>query len=126
MTKSYHISRITLAMIWLYHGLVPKLLFASRQEIEMNEKLLPFLTEKQALWGSGIAEVLLALAYIIFYRSKWLNFPMITFATLATLSLIFTHSHFFTLAFNPFSINLAVVSLAWINVSEFNKGKTYE
>ena len=112
----YKISRYSIAAIWFWHGLVPKLLFASSQEVEMNEKLMPFLSERMALLGSGIAEVILGILYVTFYRERRFNYISIAFPTIATFTLIFTHSHFFTLAFNPFSINLALAVLAWINI----------
>lgn len=122
--KIYDISRIGLALIWLYHGLIPKLLFASAQEVEMNEKLMPFLSENTALISSGIFEVLFGIAYLIFYREKRFNYISIAFPLIATVTLIFTHSHFFTLAFNPFSINLSLAFLAWINLkSQDEKSK---
>ena len=121
MSVSYILSRISLALIFFYHGLVPKLLFASSQEIEMNEKLLPFMSERAALLSSGYGEVIYALCLVIFIRSKLLLIPAIAFASLATIALLVALPHMFTHAFNPFSINLAVISLAAINLIESRK-----
>lgn len=120
----YKLSRYSIAAIWLWHGLMPKLIFASSQEVEMNEKLMPFVSEKMALVGSGLAEVILGVLYVVLYKEKRLNYISIAFPTIATFTLLFTHFHFFKLAFNPFSINLALAVLAWINIlawkEEFN------
>jgi uncharacterized membrane protein YphA (DoxX/SURF4 family) len=114
--KPYALSRISLAVIWIYHGLVPKLLFSSQQEIDMNNRLLPFLSERTALVSSGISEVLYGLSLLLFFRIKGLVYPTLIFGTMATLALAVTLPHFFKDAFNPFSLNLAIITLAMINL----------
>ena len=116
MKNIYAISRISIAVIFLYHGVVPKLLFANSQEVMMNEALMPFVPEKVALISSGVAEVIYAVLLIVFYRSKKLLYPAIGFATLVTPALLITVPELFKNAFNPFSINLALVCLCVINL----------
>jgi hypothetical protein len=115
MHKIYHISRITLFIIWFHHGLVPKIIFKDQQEITMNEKLIPFLSENQALLYSGVSEIIYAFLILLFYKSKIILIPSILFSVLVTFVLLFTFPNFFTHAFNPFSINLSVMTLALIN-----------
>jgi len=114
--KVYHISRIALFLIWLHHGLVPKLLFKDQQEIAMNDLLIPFLSQEQALLYTGLAEVIYAALILIFYKSRTLLIPSILFSSLVTFVLIFTFPLLFTQAFNPFSINISVLSLSVINI----------
>ena len=116
MKDIYAISRISIAAIFLYHGLVPKILFANNQEVMMNDALMPFVPERVALISSGIAEVVYAVLLLVFYRSKWLLYPAIVFATLVTPALLLVLPGLFENAFNPFSINLAVVTLCIINM----------
>ena len=116
MKEIYAISRVSLAMIWFYHGLIPKLLFASPQEVRMNNELIPFLSEKAALSITGGMEVLYALSLLVFYKSKVLLYPSMAFIVIATVSLFVKFPDLFQDAFNPFSINLAVIALSVINL----------
>lgn len=122
---SYHISRITLAIIWLHHGIVPKLIYKDSQEVLMNNKLIPFMSEENALLYSGIAEVIYGLLILILYKSKLVLIPSIVFSVIITVVLLVFLPDLFTKAFNPFSINISVFALACINLSSlkntFNK-----
>lgn len=114
--KIYLVSRLGLAGIWLYHGLVPKLLFGASQEVEMNTVFMPFVGEKAALISSGIAEVVFAILLLAFYRVRWFNYVTIAFGSVASLAILVALPHLYTEAFNPFSTNLAIVLLAVINL----------
>lgn len=118
------ISRYSLALIFFYHGLVPKLLFKSEQEVLMNNTFMPFMEKDFALISSGIAEVLYAFLLVIFASNKKLLYPAMAFSTLATIAIIIQLPQLMTHAFNPFSINLAVFSLALINLKCLNEEKT--
>lgn len=116
MDRIYRLSRLGLAAIWFYHGLVPKLLFGSAQEVEMNSVFLPFVPEKMALVTSGIAEVVFAILLLVFYRARWPNYVTIVFGSLASVAILFALPHMYAEAFNPFSINLSIILLAMINL----------
>lgn len=115
MKKIYLVSRLGLAAIWFYHGLVPKLIFGAPQEVEMNSVFLPFIGKETALITSGIAEVLFAIALLVFYRVRWFNAVIIAFGTVASLAIVVALPHMYIEAFNPFSTNLSIVLLAVIN-----------
>jgi hypothetical protein len=117
------ISRYSLAAIFFYHGLVPKLLFKSEQEVLMNNAFLPFMEKDFALISSGIAEIIYALALVIFATNKKLLYPAMAFSILATIAIIIQLPQLMTHAFNPFSINLAVFSLALINLKSLDHSK---
>ena len=116
MNKIYILSRTTVAIIFIYHGLVPKLIFENSHEILMNNALVPFLPEKSALFISGIAEIIYGIFILVFFASKQLMYPAIIFSVLATLILLFVLPNLFQNAFNPFSINLSLLVLCVINV----------
>ncbi len=82
----------------------------------MNDLLIPFLSQEQALLYTGLAEVIYAALILIFYKSRTLLIPSILFSSLVTFVLIFTFPLLFTQAFNPFSINISVLSLSVINI----------
>lgn len=122
MKKINILSRLSFALIFFYHGLVPKIIFKSKQEVMMNEKLMPFLSEDVALYSTGVVEIIYALCLIIFIKNKYLVIPGILFASIATVALLLFFPQLFTQAFNPFSINLAVAILGIINyISYQNK-----
>jgi len=121
--NSEKISRYSLAIIFFYHGLVPKILYKSEQEVSMNNAFLPFLEKNFALISSGIAEVVYALCLVIFQKNKYLLFPAMGFSVLATIAIFVKLPELMTHAFNPFSINLAVFSFALINLKSLNENK---
>ena len=102
-----HISRLTLAVIWLYHGIVPKLIFRSEQEVLMNSVFMPFLEQEVALISTGILEIIYGILLLVCMNSKRLLYPAIGFSMVSTLAIFIELPELFTHAFNPFSINLA-------------------
>ncbi len=115
LSTIYRLSRWVLALIFVYHGLVPKILFRNAQEIEMNTAFAPAVEETFALISSGVAELLLAVLLVWLYRWQILNYAIIAFGCLATLAIVISLPHLLANAFNPFSTNLALVALAGIN-----------
>lgn len=111
------IARTTLGFIFLYHGLVPKLLLLSDTEIQMIEAhglYLPY--EKIALLG-GVAEIILGLV-IVFLRSK--TWPILV--ALISLILLLADVALFSPqllieAFNPVTTNIAAIALCLISLS---------
>lgn len=114
--RIFWLSRIGLATVFFYHGLVPKLLFRNAQEIEMNARFVPAVDESVALIGSGIAEIVFSLGLLICFRVRWFNYLIIAFGCLATIAIAFQLPHLLANAFNPFSTNLSIVLLAAINL----------
>lgn len=115
------LARLALALVFLWHGLVPKILWLSPDEVAMiGAHGLPdhalFAPEVVARLG-GIAEVLLGLALLTIRRQRW---PLLVVAA-ALLGLLLDVAllspHLLLQAFNPLSTNLAALSLcavAWL------------
>ena len=122
--SSEKISRYSLAAIFFYHGLIPKVIFKSEQEVLMNNAFLPFLEKNFALISSGIAEIVYALALLALPKNKILLYPAMVFSVIATIAIAFKLPELMTHAFNPFSINLAVFSFALINLKCLNENQT--
>lgn len=116
MHEIYLITRVSIFIIFFYHGLVPKILFGSEQEILMNDTLIPMLSEQLALQLSGWAEIAFSAVVLIFFNSKWPMYPVLLFSSGVTIALILTLPALFTDAFNPFTINLSLFVLAFINL----------
>jgi uncharacterized membrane protein YphA (DoxX/SURF4 family) len=116
-TFVYALSRLTVAFVWLYHGLVPKLIYRNPDELNMlhaagipNSRLLA------AMASLGFIEVCVALVFVIFWKSRWpLWFTLIAMIS-AVLAVGITSPNFLTAAFNPVTLNLSVATLAVIGL----------
>lgn len=115
-------ARLMIAFVWIYHGLVPKLIYRDAAETAMmrdmgipSEQLGPLLT------SAGVAEILLGLAVILAWRQRW---PFVVTAGLMTVALTavaLTSPAYLSGAFNPVTLNLQVISLCaigWISSRE--------
>lgn len=110
---SYALCRVTIAFIWFYHGLVPKLLGPHPDELAMNMAmgLSPLNASRLAVLG-GVLEILFALLILLCWRQRWplqltvaAMVALLVFAAVAQPALLAG-------AFNPLTTNLAVLVLA--------------
>ncbi len=117
-------ARICLSFVFAYHGLVPKLLARHPDEIAMlrdagiNEKNLG-----KVLTLFGVAELLLALCLLVFWRQRWPLLICIGLMCVGTIGVALSSPRYLTAAFNPVSLNLAVACLAFIDVIAVNSTK---
>ena len=104
-------ARLMLATIWLWHGLVPKLIFNDHDERAM-------LTDAGAstrwLPAFGLAEVALGLAHLVLWRRRSLLLASAALMLPATIGVAQTSPRYFKRAFNPLTLNLSVVALGLI------------
>ncbi len=111
----YGLARATIAAIWLYHGLVPKLLTHQPAEALMMTRagVNPAAASTLVNVAGGV-EIGLGLLVLVAWRQRW---PLaLTFALMIAAlagSLRYT-PEFVVAAFNPVSLNLAVMALAAI------------
>ena len=103
---------LSLAFLWGYQGLVPKILFINPDEIAIWQTFgFSYAQAQLAGRGSGILECIFALLFL-FNSSKYLHY-------LSILSLVFLFALVAFLipdslirAFNPVVMNLAMISLS--------------
>ncbi len=103
------LARITIAFTWLWHGLIPKLLFHNRDELAMlaqsgvSTALLPWI---------GSAEIVLALLTLVTWRHRG-ALLLNALAMVAALGAVALRSPaYLTSAFNPVTLNLGVIALS--------------
>ena len=115
-----NIARITLAFIFIYHGLVPKLLARDPVEIAMSHQLsvllAPYIHVSQPLItkSAGIAEIIFGVMILLLPNQRWLLIlAMFALAGLLVISLYFIPSLAMG-AFNPVTTSVAGMALAWI------------
>jgi hypothetical protein len=116
-TFVYALSRLTVAFVWLYHGLIPKLIFRNADELSMlRDAGIPNSHLLAVMSTLGFIEVCFALALVIFWKSRWpLWFTLLAMIS-AVVTVGITSPSFLIAAFNPLTLNLAVTALAVIGL----------
>jgi len=111
----YGIARVSLAFIWIYHGLVPKLLLRHPDELALLARAGVSPAAAPALVRVlGAAEIAFGLALLVAWRSRPLLLATIALMLLATLGVAFSSPGMLGAAFNPVTLNLAVAALALV------------
>ncbi|MFF3925222.1 DoxX-like family protein [Paenibacillus lactis] len=65
-------SVLTLALLWIYEGLVPKLLFPEGGELEMLQHIGWWSGQERAILGMlGVFEICIGLISLTFHKSRW-------------------------------------------------------
>ena len=114
---AYRISRISIAAIFLWHGIVPKLLFQSEQELELM-RWSSYTAYHAVLITNivGVVEIIFALLMLVLWRHKWPMFVSIALMVVMLLGVLMIKPSMTTEAFNPVSLNFAVIALCLINL----------
>jgi hypothetical protein len=111
------IARLTLAAIWLYHGLVPKLLLTQRDEIAMLLNAgIPAGSAPTLVRIIGVCEMAFGLLLLATWRRRWplvLNIPLMV---AATAGVALRSPQYLGAAFNPITLNLSVIALSGIGL----------
>ena len=111
----YAFARFTLVLIWLYQGLVPKLLFLHSDELAMmGASSLPPALIPLAVRVFGLTEVLFAFFLLLTWNRRWTLLVNLPLMILATLGVVLTAPHYLIAAFNPVTLNGSVMVLALI------------
>jgi hypothetical protein len=110
-------TRIALACIFAYQGLVPKLLARHADELTM---LRDAGVSRNALGTvlalTGTAEIVFALALILCWRARWPSIMTLCLMAMATIGVGFCSPSYLKAAFNPISLNAAVAALALVDL----------
>ncbi len=105
------ISRVALALIWLYHGLVPKLLFPEFGETDMVLATgFPAANAHQVAFIAGIAEIAIAVLIIVLWRARWVLPAQAVLPILMPLGLL-GKPEFFVAPFNPVTTAIGMAAL---------------
>ncbi len=109
MALIYAFTRVCVAFVWLWQGLIPKLMFPSADEKAMiGAAGLPI----QLLSVVGAAELLFGILALLFWR--WRGFFVITSVLMlaALLGVVLRSPSYLFAAFNPVTLNIAVIALS--------------
>jgi hypothetical protein len=113
----YALARGTAAFIWFYHGLVPKLLYHDKAELDLLSRIgtAPQNLSRAATLA-GIVEIAFALLLVALWRQTW---PLwITFVLMMVGIPVVAASapSYLTAAFNPVTLNVSLAALALIAI----------
>ena len=103
------LSRIAIAAVWLWHGLVPKLLYRDADERLMLTRA--GLSENWLPW-IGVAEIAMALLVLSTWRRRGMLVAQAVVMIVALLAVSLQSPAYLTHAFNPVTLNMLVIALA--------------
>ena len=110
----YAAARGAVVFVWLWHGLVPKLLARDAAErLMLRQTGMP----ESVVVPIGVAEILFGLWMLFAWRSRWPLAASVAAMVLALLEVAWRSPEFVTAAFNPVTLNVCVIVLcviAWI------------
>lgn len=113
-------ANITLGIVWIYQGLIPKLFFSDTGEIEILRQSGLFNGKEETILAFvGVAEIIFGFA-LIFIHNKTFHYLNIFGLLLLALGAIFSNLLLFTLPFNPFSLNISMIALSLIALENFD------
>lgn len=110
------LARVALALLFVWHGLVPKILWLSPDEVAMIQAH-GFRAVEPIAQLAGLGEIALGLLLVLLRRQRW---PLLLAAALLLgllLDVAWFSPHLLLQAFNPLSTNLAGLALcllAWL------------
>lgn len=114
---TYAISRALVAFVWIYHGLVPKILYADRDESTMllASGISPdHLVTVRTLIGVG--EIILGVAMLLAWRARSLFSLTIVLMIAALVPVAAQSPQYLVAAFNPVTLNLCMIALSAIGL----------
>ena len=106
-------SRLSLATTWLYHGLIPKLIYRDSGERELLRgiKVLKG-RESTALAAIGLGEIAFGILMAARPRHRWPYLVNLLALPVFTAGAWRSNRRVFTAPFNPATLNLAMMGLA--------------
>lgn len=111
--KSLQIIHMSLATLWIYQGLVPKILFQANDEIQIwrMQGFNPN-TAMHLMQYSGVMEILFGCLFLCGYKSRLLHRLNILGMLGLSLLILWIYPQYFMQAFNPFVMNVAMAALS--------------
>ncbi|WP_192980867.1 DoxX-like family protein [Pseudomonas sp. EggHat1] len=115
------LARLALALVFIWHGLAPKILWLSPDEVAMiavhGLPDHPLFAPQLIAAVGGIAEILLGVLLLTVRRQRWPLLVAGAVLLVLLLDVVLLSPHLLIQAFNPLSTNLAALALcavAWL------------
>ncbi|MEQ8633360.1 DoxX-like family protein [Gimesia maris] len=117
-TLTHGLARLAVAFVWLYQGLVPKLIARHADELAMlTDAEITASAAPTLLLIAGIAEVVLGVAVLVCFRRRWPLVLTVLLMLLATIGVAISSPQYLSAAFNPVSLNLLLAVVALLGLS---------
>lgn len=114
-TLTYWSVCFLLAFIWIYQGLVPKMINTHPEEVKMLLTLIKIPMDGElAIRYIGLAEVLFGIVWLLPFQKRGLFLIHILMILSLTLSAWLANPQSFIMPFNPITLNLALMFLSII------------
>lgn len=106
--------RMTLAAVWLYQGIVPKLAFGETSgELGTIRAAGLFAgAERTVLHVAGVVEILVGLALLVWWRARSLLLAVVVMLVLLGAAAAVVEPAILVHQFNPVALNLSMIALA--------------
>jgi hypothetical protein len=113
----YALARGTTAFIWFYHGLVPKLLYHDKAELDLLSRIgtTPQNLSRAATLA-GVAEIAFAFLLVVLWRQAWLLWLTVVLMMVGIPVVAASAPSYLTAAFNPVTLNVSLAVLALIAI----------
>jgi hypothetical protein len=115
-TAIYAVSRGTMAFIWFYHGLVPKLLYHDRIELDLLSRIAPRQSLHTAATLAGVVELSFAFLLILLWRRTWPLWLTLVLMLAGIPVVAISAPEYLTAAFNPVTLNISLATLALVGI----------
>jgi len=123
---SVFLTNLTLAIIWIYHGIFPKVLFPHSGEYQFLQKASIFPGhEITALFCFGIMEICFGLLLLL-WQTKYTHYCNILALIALAAGAFWFDPYSFVKPFDPFTLNLAMIMLSVIALCHFDKMPRYK
>jgi hypothetical protein len=123
--RVYAVARAAVAIVFAWHGLVPKLLFEDEGELR---PLLDVGFEREAALAvlrlAGWTEIAFAVLLVVLWRARWPLWVVVVGMVALTVTLSITSPGMFREAFQPLTLNLCTGALAWIALASGKRTDT--
>ena len=108
------VARGVLGFIWIYQGVVPKLVFQDTGEREiLRASGLVAGLESRVLTAVGLAEVAFGVLFLTLWRARSLFLVNAALLVLLVLGAAFSQPRLLVAPFNPLTLNLAMIALGF-------------
>ncbi|WP_313035012.1 DoxX-like family protein [Acinetobacter sp.] len=117
LEKPLQFIQITLAALWIYQGLIPKIVFQSAAEIAIWQSMgLELHLAKIGVALSGIIEMMFGCSFLLWQRAILIHQLNILGLSGLLVLIMVTNPLQLTTAFNPVVMNIALIALSMLAI----------
>lgn len=104
---------VTLAVLWIYQGLVPKIIYkVIEEQLFWQFTGIQFIPLPRLIELSGLVEIVFGVSFLIWRQSKIVHYLNIIAMLFFLLVVTVIYPFYFIQAFNPFVMNIAMLGLS--------------